>query len=709
MKSALPQPNSVAAQEFADGLGVRTIIAERGSELLELLSVTPEFVAVPAFDFALRERVSRLANFRHAYYARVRRVDRLDGGKGLGIVSEHATGARLSHVLDVAERHAIDLDVNAALCLIRQIVPAIAMLHHNARDVAHGVLAPERILVTPQARIVITDYVLGSAVEQLGLSRERLWRDLQVAVPPGAGSPRLDHRADVMQIGVVSLSLVLGRRLGLEELRGLPELLASATETTVLGEREPITPPLRRWLARALQLDSRGSFESAEDAQRGLDDVLSEEGGYVAAPIALEAFLASYRQQASVGTVPATVKVSAPETPPPAAPQAPAPPAFPVAAPVASAPPVRTPPPAAVMLPAAIELVEPIAASLHEQPPIPPETPGPRESAPPVYFETPAAPQSRLERIALAICFLVALAEGGYIWMSHAAAAGAVPTTEGVLSVDSRPSGATVIVDGRERGAAPVELELAPGPHVLELRAGSNSRVLPLTVRAGVVHAQYVEMSTGQATGEVRVEAAAGARVLIDGQLRGTAPLVIADIAPGDHDIAIETADGVNRQSVTVTAGSSSSVDFSGGPAPAQAPTMGWVAVSAPYEMQVLKDGRVIGTSASRRIELAPGQHTLEIVNDTLAFRATKTVEVTVGEVSRVPIVLPLGSISVNATPWAEVWIDGKRVGETPMGNLPLTIGPHEVVFKHPELGEQRHAVSVTLAGPARLSVNLKQ
>jgi hypothetical protein len=692
MKPALSHPSPAAAREFADGLGVRTIIAERGSELLELLGLNPEFVEVPAFEFALRERVGRLANFRHAYYARVRRVDRLDGGKGLGIVSEHAIGSRLSHVLEVAERHSLDLDVNAALCLIRQIVPAIAMLHHNARDVAHGVLAPERILVTPQARIVITDYVLGSAVEQLRLSRERLWRDLQVAVPLGAGHPRLDHRADVMQIGVVSLSLVLGRRLQLDELRGVSELLASATETTVLGEREPISPPLRRWLARALQLDSRASFESAEDAQRGLDDVLSEEGGYVAAPIALEAFLTRYRQHASdPEPQPERVKPPVDVAQPPAVAVKQPPAAVAAAVPV---PPVPSPFPVAVSEPFYPEAPVPVHAPAPEPPP-----------------RDRARTSGRLERIAFAACFLVALGEGGYIWMAHSGSATAVPTTRGVLSVDSRPSGATVIVDGRERGPTPLELELTPGPHVVELRAGALSRVLPLSVRPGVVHSQYVEMPSADATGEVRVHAAPGARVLIDGQLRGTAPLTIGDVAPGEHDIAVETPDGVSRQTITVTAGAPTVADFleAAPAAPAAAPTTGWVTIVAPYEMQVVLDGRVIGTSASRRLELPPGRHELEITNETLAFRTTKTVDVEVGRGSRVGIELPLGSISVNATPWAEVWIDGDRVGETPIGNLPLRIGPHEVVFKHPELGEQRHAVSVTLAAPARLSVNLKK
>ena len=47
-------------------------------ELLQILRLRPALTAVPSFEFALRERTARLANFRHAYYARVRRVEVLD-------------------------------------------------------------------------------------------------------------------------------------------------------------------------------------------------------------------------------------------------------------------------------------------------------------------------------------------------------------------------------------------------------------------------------------------------------------------------------------------------------------------------------------------------------------------------------------------------------------------------------------------------------
>ena len=48
-----------------------------------------------------------------------------------------------------------------------------------------------------------------------------------------------------------------------------------------------------------MQLDSRGSFESALEAQLALDDVLSGDAGYIAAPVALESFLTRYKECAA--------------------------------------------------------------------------------------------------------------------------------------------------------------------------------------------------------------------------------------------------------------------------------------------------------------------------------------------------------------------------------------------------------------------------
>ena len=103
------------------------------------------------------------------------------------------------------------------------------------------------------------------------------------------------------------------------------------------------------------------------------------------------------------------------------------------------------------------------------------------------------------------------------------------------------------------------------------------------------------------------------------------------------------------------------------------------------------------------------GRHDLEIVAAAFGFRTTRTVQVVPGKVSSVKIEFPKGTLALNAIPWADVWVDGENVGQTPIGNLAIAIGSHDVVFRHPELGEQHAVVVVGLAAPSRLSADLRK
>ncbi len=46
------------------------------------------------------------------------------------------------------------------------------------------------------------------------------------------------------------------------------------------------------------------------------------------------------------------------------------------------------------------------------------------------------------------------------------------------------------------------------------------------------------------------------------------------------------------------------------------------------------------------------------------------------------------GSLALEATPWAEVNLDGKSIGETPLANVSVLPGVHTLVFKNPETGK---------------------
>ena len=143
----------------------------------------------------------------------------------------------------------------------------------------------------------------------------------------------------------------------------------------------------------------------------------------------------------------------------------------------------------------------------------------------------------------------------GWLWTRDT---GAPRAGEGELVVESRPPGARVSVDGTERGVTPVTLRLPSGAHVLEVQVGkSEPRVIPLTIQANVQTAQYIELQGVQATGtlEVRSEPS-GARVLIDGQPRGTTPAVIRDLASGDHAVVLELGGRKATQAVKIDPGS---------------------------------------------------------------------------------------------------------------------------------------------------------
>src|SRR5688572_17522692 len=144
-------------------------------------------------------------------------------------------------------------------------------------------------------------------------------------------------------------------------------------------------------------------------------------------------------------------------------------------------------------------------------------------------------------------------------------------------------------------------------------------------------------------------------------------------------------------------------------PAPAPAGSLsGFVRVEVPVAMRIIEDGRLLGTTDVDRLMLPTGDHVLELRSDELQFSTRLLVKIDPGQTSVVPVRLPTAPISINAKPWAEAWVDGERVGETPIGTLMRSIGRHEVVLRHPELGERRVPVLVTLAQPARVSVDFK-
>ena len=164
--SALPPKSPATVAPFSDALGYRVLgFDKKSGDRLEMLRLRPQLASSPAFEAAVRERQRRLADFRHAAYARVRQIDRPAGqNAALAIVSNYADGQRLSELLRSAQNNAVPIELIVGMCLLQQMVAAVAQLHAIGGDLSHGALNPERIVVTPAGRIVVTEYVAGAGL-----------------------------------------------------------------------------------------------------------------------------------------------------------------------------------------------------------------------------------------------------------------------------------------------------------------------------------------------------------------------------------------------------------------------------------------------------------------------------------------------------------------------------------------------------------------
>ena len=721
---------------FRDGLGTRYLWDGPGGPL-EVLTLHPHLGAVQTFEALVQERVTRLAQFRQPCYSHVRDVERDADASRLAVVSDQVAGVRLSRMLAIAEQNLLPLDVDSSLCLIRQLLSAVATLHEATPDTCHGALSPERIVITADARLVLVEHVFSAALEELQWSSERYWKDLRIALPPD-GEYHFTRRGDVFQAGTIALGLLLGRPLGEEEYPASLSELANGT-FGLGGGFEQFPQWLRSWLSRALWLDPSRTFASAADARQAFESGLASDGS--TAPLsALEAFLAQYHSsvdgQAAEAPVSKAVEVparkavepparratevlaskTATEMPASKATEVPASkvvevtatkvevPASKVTVPaqVAAAPALRPAAPALTPSPAPVvnTVIRPLFAR-DEEIEVPHTSKG----------KTGSAGKSRRPIIIAASVALVALMSGGTMAARrYLAASPATAPTTGTLAIQTNPAGASVVIDGQANGVTPLSVSLSAGPHTLELTSNGVHRTIPITMAARAELSQFIEMPQAAAVvGQLDVRTdPAGAKVSVDGQRRGVSPLTVTGLTAGSHTVMLENELGSVNQDVTIEPGGTASLVVPMR-SPQGAPVSGWISISAPAELQVFENQRLLGSTRTERIMVATGRHDLEFVNEALGYRSAKTIQVGPGQVANVKPDWPQGTIAINAAPWANVWLDGQELGETPVGNTQVPIGTHEVVFRHPQLGEQRYTTTVTATTPARLSVDMRK
>ncbi len=228
----------------------------------------------------------------------------------------------------------------------------------------------------------------------------------------------------------------------------------------------------------------------------------------------------------------------------------------------------------------------------------------------------------------------------------------------GVADLQSIPDGAEVFLGEERIGVTPVSARLPAGKHEIEFHYAGVTNTATVDVKPN----QHVEVRVDwkrQPAGRLSVTSdPEGAAVTIDGMKRGFTPLTIDDLFPGQHMVTLKHANGLVQRTVRVKANETETLDVT--------IYSGWLALFAPIELQVSENGKPLRLNEQNQIMLSPGRHEVQLTNRALGYRESQIVEVRPGEVTAVSMTVPKTPVTVTATPSAEVWLDGVKIGETP-------------------------------------------
>lgn len=719
-------------------MGDRVVVETVSGMRSEGLVLSPALCDEGALSH-LAHAVVEASDIRHPALRNPRQLERLTGpSRGAVLVSDYVPGLRLSAWLE--NRTGQPPATGTILYVAKQVLNALTALATHTPATHHGALSLDRIILASDGRVLVAEAGLGLLLSRLpGLDSERKWGAYRVASPLVPPADLRGQSTDVCQLGIMVVELLLGRQLTAAEYPGnLVALLGAVEETDFLGHRAPLGGALFEWLSLLLGLDTSRGTPSIALAAEALDDLLTDESGYVAAPLGLD-----------IETEPLE---SFPFPPP----QMPASPALPPLPPQGSwssgqadlsrTVPFPTPRPGTASEPESepvrasggpVRVVTGTAALAVAVEP----DPVPEEFVPPINLrpddratEHPGTVYQAAEPLALpavergffgtgrtepnanvsplrikrhwrtmlpwggaAIVVTLLVAGGAAVWRHWTERT--VGQATSTLNVSSKPEGATILVDGIERGKAPLSLAVSPGPHLITAKSAQGSGELKYDMAVGEVYDLTVPLQFGTDPGFLDISTdPPGAAVYLDGESRGRSPLSLTELSPGEHELRVELGAAQLQRRFTL--------------APAErltlyVPLAGWLTVRSRVPVEVLDKGRAVGASSSGRLLVPAGRRRLQFVNNEFGVNTSQDVVIRAGQQADLTVPLTHGTLSVSTDIPADVWVDGENVGRTPTGNLDVPVGEHDVLVSHPDYGDQRLTVIVGMGAPTRLSVRL--
>jgi hypothetical protein len=251
---------------------------------------------------------------------------------------------------------------------------------------------------------------------------------------------------------------------------------------------------------------------------------------------------------------------------------------------------------------------------------------------------------------------------------------------QGGLVAKSEPKGAEVYVNGKSVGKTPYEDKgLAVGSHTVHIKKhgyGAWEQTVQVDPGKTVEVMARLRAEGGRLLGRSEPNAA---KMYLDGKHIGTTPVEQSGVSPGSYAVRV-TKPGYEswEGSVVVETGKTAEVMARLKRAKGELS-----ANSDPRGATVYLDGQQVGTTPLERFGLEPGSHSVRMAKE--GYRPwEREVSIKTGETEELLARLTAlkGSLLARSDPkGANVYVNGKSVGRTPVEQSGLEPGSHTVRF----------------------------
>ncbi len=192
-----------------------------------------------------------------------------DADLGNFIVMEYVKGESLQDLIAKPGQ----FDYRAKALLISQIASGLHAIHEH--NICHRDIKPANIMVTPDRVVKITDFSIARIPESMLTGKHDLMGSPGYMAPESFNSSRVDHRADIFSLGLLSYELLVGRHpFGAGSLYKLALQIQNDQPESPTSVDPDFPRPLDPILTRMLEKTVERRYQSAGDISRDIQSVI---------------------------------------------------------------------------------------------------------------------------------------------------------------------------------------------------------------------------------------------------------------------------------------------------------------------------------------------------------------------------------------------------------------------------------------------------